>query len=81
MNAMRATGGLCVATVAVTFGMLRVAAQLPPDLPPVETAPGEICGTGPDRLRQLGLIACCLSARWSTGRSRPGASRIPMAPA
>jgi hypothetical protein len=46
----------------IACGMLRVFAQQPIDLPPRETAPGEICGTGRDRLRQLGLVAALARA-------------------
>jgi hypothetical protein len=42
--------------------MLRVFAQQPIDLPPRDRAPGEICGTGRDRLRQLGLVAALARA-------------------
>jgi len=53
----RRAAAFCAAAVMIACGMLRVTAQQPIDLPPRETAPGEICGTGPDRLRQLGLRA------------------------
>ena len=57
MTFKRRTAASRAAAVMVAFGMVRVVAQQPIDLPPRETAPGEICGTGPDRLRQLGLRA------------------------
>ena len=53
----RRTAASCAAAVMIACGMLRVTAQQPFDFPPRETAPGEICGTGLDRLRQLGLRA------------------------
>ena len=57
MSAIRTTvAGVCLAALAATFGMLRVSAQQPLDLPPRDITPAVICGTGPDRLRQLGLI-------------------------
>jgi hypothetical protein len=56
MTARRVTAALGVAALAVTLGAFRVAAQLPLDLPPGDATPAEICGTGQDRLRQLGLI-------------------------
>jgi hypothetical protein len=53
----RRTAAFSAAAVMIACGMLRLFAQQPIDLPPRETAPGEICGTGQDRLRQLGLRA------------------------
>ena len=54
--ARRTTVGLWTAAVlTLTFFALQVSAQLPADLPPRDTTPGEICGTGQDRLRQLGI--------------------------
>ena len=37
-------------------GARHCAGQPPLDLPPRDTAPEEVCGTGRDRLRQLGLV-------------------------
>jgi hypothetical protein len=55
MMFMRRAAASCAVTLTIACGMLRVFAQQPLDLPPRDTAPEEVCGTGPDRLRQLGF--------------------------
>ncbi len=54
---MRRTVASCAAAIAVACGLVRLIAQEPLDLPPRDTSPEEVCGTGSDRLRQLGVRA------------------------
>ena len=55
--AMRRTAASCAAALTVACGLVRLLAQQPPlDLPPRDDTPGAICGTGRDRLQQLGLV-------------------------
>jgi hypothetical protein len=55
MTATRTAMVFWAGALAIAFGALRATAQLPLDLPPHDSTPGDTCGTGPDRLRQLGL--------------------------
>jgi len=53
---MRRTVVSCAAAMSVACGLVRLIAQQPLDLPPRNEAAAEICSTGRDRLRQLGLV-------------------------